>query len=210
MLGDRPHHRLSDAARDADRPGCVDRHVGRDDGATDADLNDGLKLSSFVWHKPIAKDEVSGYREAVLNVLDGPDDQAFRINGLSHDHHRIDAILPLGKAEEWFATALNENHPLHIHVNPFEIISIKDAEGHDVTDPAGPAYDPDYAGLIGQWKDTIFVKENVRIVFRTRYERFTGDFVMHCHIMFHGDHGMMQNLRIAAEGDGSEARHFGH
>ena len=22
---------------------------------------------------------------------------------------------------------------------------------------------------------------------------------MHCHIMYHGDHGMMQNLRIAAE-----------
>jgi FtsP/CotA-like multicopper oxidase with cupredoxin domain len=41
----------------------------------------------------------------------------------------------------------------------------------------------------------------MRVAFRTRYERFTGDFVIHCHIMFHGDHGMMQNLRIAAEDD---------
>ena len=174
------------------------------------DLNDGLKLSSFIWHKAIPKEEVAAYREAVLNVLDGPEATAFRINGLSHDHHRIDAILPLGKAEEWFATALNENHPLHIHVNPIQIVSIKDAEGRDLSDPTGPAYDADYAGLIGQWKDTIVVKENVRVVFRTRYERFTGDFVMHCHIMFHGDHGMMQNLRIAADDDESAARPFGH
>ena len=173
------------------------------------ELNDGLKLSSFVWHKPVAKDEVSGYREAILNVLDGPDDVAFRINGQSHDEHRIDAVLPLGKAEEWFAAALNENHPLHIHVNPFQVVSIRDAEGRDVTDPKGPAYDADYAGLIGQWKDTIIVKENIRIAFRTRYERFTGDFVMHCHIMFHGDHGMMQTLRIAAEAP-SAPQHQGH
>lgn len=166
-----------------------------------ADLRSGLKLSSFVWHKPISQDEVSGYREAILNVLDGPDAKAFRINGLSHDEQRIDATLPLGKAEEWRAIALKEGHPLHIHVNPFEIISIKDALGRDIADPASPAFDPDYVGLPGQWKDTVLVKENVRVAFRTRYERFTGDFVMHCHIMFHGDHGMMQNLRIAAEGE---------
>jgi FtsP/CotA-like multicopper oxidase with cupredoxin domain len=165
------------------------------------DLSDGMKLTSFVWHKSIPKEEVSAYREAILNVLDGPEETAFRMNGKSYDHNRIDAVLPLGKTEEWRATALNENHPLHIHVNPFQIISVKDAEGRDVADPASPAFDADYAGLIGQWKDTIIVKQNVRIAFRTRYERFTGDFVTHCHIMFHGDHGMMQNLRIAAEGE---------
>lgn len=174
-----------------------------------ADLRDGLKLSSFVWHKSIPKEEVSGYREAILNVLDAPDDIAFRINGLSHDEHRIDAVLPLGKTEEWRAASLNEGHPLHIHVNPFQIISIKDVEGRDMADPASPAYDPDYGGMIGQWKDTILVKENARIAFRTRYERFTGDFVMHCHIMYHGDHGMMQNLRIAAEGEAAP-EHPGH
>jgi FtsP/CotA-like multicopper oxidase with cupredoxin domain len=42
-----------------------------------------------------------------------------------------------------------------------------------------------------------------------RYERFTGDFVTHCHIMFHSDHGMMQNLRIAA-GDEAPSPHAAH
>jgi FtsP/CotA-like multicopper oxidase with cupredoxin domain len=172
------------------------------------ELNDGLKLTSFTWHKPIPNSEVSGYREAVLDVFGDPLETAFRVNGQSYDHARIDAVLPLGKAEEWRAAALNENHPLHIHVNPFQIISILDHLGRDVTDPKGPAYDPDYAGLKGEWKDTVLIKENDRITFRTRYERFTGDFVIHCHIMFHGDHGMMQNLRIAAEGELPQP--FGH
>ena len=174
-----------------------------------ADLADGLKLSAFTWHKPVAKDEVSAYREVVLNVLDGPEPTAFRVNGLTYDHDRIDAVLPLGKAEEWLAASLNENHPLHIHVNPFQIISIEDWTGRDVTDSKGPAFDPDYAGLKGEWKDTVLVKKNVRIAFRMRYERFTGDFVTHCHIMFHSDHGMMQNLRIAA-GDEAPSPHAAH
>ena len=173
------------------------------------DLNDGLKLSSFTWHKPIEEKEVSGYREAILNVVGGSEATAFRVNGLTYDHNRIDAVLPLGKAEEWRTTSLNENHPLHIHVNPFQVVSITNASGVDLTDPKSPAFDPDYVGLIGEWKDTVFVKENARIAFRTRYERFTGDFLIHCHIMFHGDHGMMQNLRIAAEGDAA-VPHAGH
>ena len=173
------------------------------------ELRDGLKLSSFVWHKPIPKEEVSGYREAILNILDGPERTAFRVNGLTYDHNRIDAVLPLGKAEEWRAIALIDNHPLHIHVNPFQIISIQDAQERDVTDPKSPAFDPDYAGLKGQWKDTVRLKQDLRFAFRTRYERFTGDFVIHCHIMFHGDHGMMQNLRIAAEGEKAPA-HASH
>jgi FtsP/CotA-like multicopper oxidase with cupredoxin domain len=165
------------------------------------DLKNGLKLSSFTWHKSVSEEEVSSYREVILNVVGGPEETAFRVNGRTYDHNRIDAVLPLGKAEEWRAAALTEDHPLHIHVNPFQIASIEDAKGRDATDPASPAFDPDYAGLKGQWKDTLLIKENMRVAFRTRYERFTGDFVIHCHIMFHGDHGMMQNLRIAAEDD---------
>ena len=29
--------------------------------------------------------------------------------------------------------------------------------------------------------DTVYLKQNLRVAFRTRYERFTGDFVRHCH-----------------------------
>ena len=172
-------------------------------------LRDGLKLGAFSWHKPIPEDEVIGYREMTLNIIDTPKLSFFHVNGRPYDHHRIDHVLPLGKAEEWRLASLLGHHPLHMHVNPFQIVSISDHLDRDVTDPKGEAFDPDYAGLKGEWKDTIFVKQDHRVAFRTRYERFTGDFVTHCHIMFHGDHGMMQNLRIAAEGE-QEMKHDGH
>ncbi len=176
-----------------------------------ADLRGGMKLSSFVWHKPVGEEEIVRYREAILNILETPKGPLFHVNGQQYDHDRIDHLLPLGKAEEWQATSLLGAHPLHMHVNPFQIISIVDLKGQDVTDPASSAFDPDYAGIKGQWKDTVFVKLNQKVAFRTRYERFTGDFVAHCHIMFHGDNGMMQNLRIAAEGEqGIPAVHAAH
>jgi hypothetical protein len=31
---------------------------------------------------------------------------------------------------------------------------------------------------------------------RTRYQRYIGDFVLHCHILDHEDQAMMQNIRI--------------
>lgn len=174
-----------------------------------ADLQEGSRLSSFTWHKSIPEADVSDYREVVLDIIGSAENTKFLINGRTYDENRIDAILPLGKAEEWQAVSLVENHPLHIHVNPFQIVSIEDSEGRDVTDPKGPAFDPDYAGLKGEWKDTVLVKKDMRVTFRTRYERFTGDFLMHCHIMYHGDHGMMQNLRISADQE-SASMHMAH
>lgn len=172
-----------------------------------SDLNAGMKLAAFVWHKTIGEDEVSNFREAILNIIDTPKQTSFRVNGRTYDHGRIDQVLPLGKAEEWRAISLLGDHPLHIHVNPFQIVSITDSQNREVTDPQSPAFDPDYAGMKGEWKDTVMLKQDLRVAFRTRYERFTGDFVTHCHIMYHGDHGMMQNLRIAAQDGEADSSH---
>lgn len=171
------------------------------------DLRDGLKLSSFTSHKAIPDAEVSNYREVVLDILGGPNVTEFLVNGKSYDENRLDEVLPLGKAEEWRAVSLVEDHPLHIHVNPFQIVSVEDSEGRDITDPRSPAFDPDYAGLKGEWKDTVLVKKDMRVTFRTRYERFTGDFLMHCHISYHGDHGMMEHMRIAADAGDNAPMH---
>ncbi|HYO57090.1 multicopper oxidase domain-containing protein, partial [Archangium sp.] len=34
------------------------------------------------------------------------------------------------------------------------------------------------------------------ITVRTRYQRYIGEFVLHCHILDHEDQGMMQNVSI--------------
>ncbi|WP_084544613.1 multicopper oxidase family protein [Derxia gummosa] len=73
-----------------------------------------------------------------------------------------------------------------------------------------------YAGLKGVWKDTIWLENSnppgpppayqadpkapstgvYKIFVRTRYERYIGEFVLHCHILDHEDQGMMQNVSI--------------
>jgi FtsP/CotA-like multicopper oxidase with cupredoxin domain len=47
------------------------------------------------------------------------------------------------------------------------------------------------------------------IVVRTRYERYIGDFVLHCHILDHEDQGMMQMVRVALP-DGAGGIATGH
>ncbi len=114
------------------------------------------------------------------------------------------------------------SHPFHIHINPFQVVRILDPSGKDVSalgavDDAGGMVDPQYPGLKGVWKDTLWVKNLVpppgppgqyTIVVRTRYERYIGDFVLHCHILDHEDQGMMQNVRIALpDGKGGSMDH---
>ena len=66
--------------------------------------------------------------------------------------------------------------------------------------------DPQYPGLKGVWKDTLWVKGGYTITVRTRYERYIGAFVIHCHILDHEDKGMMQNVAIVLpDGDISAA-----
>jgi FtsP/CotA-like multicopper oxidase with cupredoxin domain len=107
--------------------------------------------------------------------------------------------LYLGKVDEWTLTSRDKSggHPFHIHVNPFQVVRIENAAGDDVSVTGEPEKaDMQYANLQGTWKDTIFVKEGYKIVIRTRYERFNGQFVLHCHILNHEDRGMMENVRI--------------
>lgn len=171
------------------------------------DLHDGMKLSAFVWHETIEREELTGLREATLNILDTGPYLHFQMNGREFDHDRIDYDLPLGGVEQWHVASLLGTHPLHIHVNPFQLLGVRDGVGRNVADPQNEAFDPDYAGLQGQWMDTILLKQGHQARFRTRYSKFTGNFVTHCHIMFHGDSGMMMHLRIydPAEGEPTHA-----
>lgn len=100
-------------------------------------------------------------------------------------------------------------HPFHIHINPFQVVEYFDP----VTMDAPLRYEKNFV-----WFDTIgvppaynyfpdgktprtdaagnhvFVNGYVRI--RSRFDDFTGLFVLHCHILAHEDRGMMQLVRI--------------
>ena len=176
-----------------------------------ADLENGLRLGAFVPHPTIEDSELTGRQTAELRTVGPERNGEFLIDERKFDHNRIDRHLPLGGVEEWRISvpANSDAHVFHIHVNPFQIVSIRNAKGEDRTDPASPGFNPFYAGLSGQWLDTVLVEPGTTVVMRTRYERFTGDIMLHCHLVAHSDLGMMQHIRIHRPGE-PEATHVHH
>jgi FtsP/CotA-like multicopper oxidase with cupredoxin domain len=163
------------------------------------DLRNDLRLTLFVPHRDVAAAEVTGKQSAELRI-DLSAGAKFEVDKKPYDPTKFPRTLMLGKVEEWTLTVGTDppvGHPFHIHVNPFQIVSILNPAGNDVSGTTPDEDDPQYANLKGVWKDTVFVKPGYRVITRTRYERYIGDFVLHCHILDHEDQGMMQNVRIA-------------
>ena len=126
-------------------------------------------------------------------------------HGDDHTHHSYVRKLPIGKTQEWELSSNVASHPFHIHVNPFQVVKILDEDGVDVSaigssdkDTAGNI-DSQYHGMKGVWKDTLFVKQGYKLIVRSKYEKFEGDFVLHCHILDHEDQGMMETVRICGD-----------
>jgi len=172
-----------------------------------ADLEDGLRLSAFVPHGDLMEANVDGTQTAVFNIDLTTTPFRYEINGEVFDPANVRRV-PLGAVEDWVLSSTWDGHPHHIHVNPFQIIEVLDPNGKDVSAPGvvddyTGEVDTQYAGLKGVWKDTIWVKNPTRtaetaytVRVRTRYDRYIGAFVFHCHILDHEDQGMMQTVEI--------------
>lgn len=196
-----------------------------------ADQVAALDLSSFAPHPPVAAEEVTGTQELTFLIDVSGANATFNVGSQDYaprpySPDRVDRKLTLGGVDEWTLRSEFVSHPFHIHVNPFQIISIKDPNGKEVGGPDGnDTYgsadgkpDPQYRGLNGVWKDTLMVKNPnasyplpvtgtnpqvppvYTIKVRTRYQRYIGEFVLHCHILDHEDQGMMQNVAIVLPG----------
>jgi FtsP/CotA-like multicopper oxidase with cupredoxin domain len=143
----------------------------------------------------IEDDEITGCQDNVFNIQDvaDPGRTAFTVNDKPYDPAVRPRTVPLGKAEEWRLVSKFVNHPFHIHVNPFEVV----ANPHD---PRGR----------NVWRDTLLVMGpddaryakthqelyNKVIRVRTRYRRYIGSYVLHCHILDHEDQGMMEQVEV--------------
>ena len=136
--------------------------------------------------------EVDRRRHFVFSESD--DGNQFFINGKQFSHHRIDVRTELGQTEDWvIRNVSDELHPFHIHVNDFEVISIN-----------GRPYDA------RSLQDTVPLPVHGKVVIRQRFAQFTGEFVYHCHILAHEDHGMMGVIKVSGPNAGGADRHSMH
>ncbi len=183
-------------------PADVRDQIARDIGT--------MQLTRFVPHRSIDRAEIdrSGLADIAIDFdIQGSD---FMVNDEPYKPDRMDHTLILHKAQAWRLSSSGGSHPFHIHVNPFQIISVR-KKGED-GQPTGPELtDGQYAGMLNTWKDTIFVQSDVVIQIYTRYQRYIGQYVLHCHILDHEDQGMMQNVEVVLpDGKGGAAAQGHH
>jgi FtsP/CotA-like multicopper oxidase with cupredoxin domain len=145
-------------------------------------LPGALSTQPDLRQEPIAR-----RRTVVFAVVNPGPDETYSINGKNYDDwgRRNLATMKLNTTEEW--TLLNTSpypHPFHIHIQPFQVMSVNGVPQRGV-----------------RYLDTVKVPSQVngvpgKVVIRQRYRDFTGRFVIHCHIIWHEDHGMMAPVQV--------------
>jgi FtsP/CotA-like multicopper oxidase with cupredoxin domain len=129
---------------------------------------------------PVTFPDSEVVRRRTMVFTEKDEQNEFFINGKEFDPNRVDARPKLGTVEEWtLVNKTSEQHPFHIHVNDFLVVSV-----------GGVPYDA--PGL----QDTVPLYPGKDVVIRQRFADFTGKFVFHCHILNHEDNGMMAVVEV--------------
>ena len=102
----------------------------------------------------------------------------------------------LGSVEEWrFANFNNDEHPIHVHVNDFQVVKYFDPT-------TGLRTGPDRFGIdnANVPAPTMLAEEAVvqpgMLTLRSRFDDYAGLYVMHCHRLNHEDNGLMAMISV--------------
>jgi FtsP/CotA-like multicopper oxidase with cupredoxin domain len=107
-----------------------------------------------------------------------------RINGRTYAVDRIDETIRQGDVEVWrFTTNGNAPHPVHVHIEAFQVLRRSGGRG-DVM--------PWEAGL----KDTVLLEDGETVEVLVQFNQYKGVYLMHCHKLEHEDIGMMLNFEV--------------
>ena len=118
------------------------------------------------------------------NVVFSENNKGFYINGRMFDPNHVTFSPKLGTTEEWtIHNVTKEEHPFHIHVNDFQIMSINGKKYHATS-----------------LRDTVPLPVGGTVVIRMRFTQFLGRYVFHCHILAHEDGGMMAIVDVTKDG----------
>ncbi|CAM3627601.1 multicopper oxidase family protein [Smaragdicoccus niigatensis] len=128
------------------------------------------------------------------------DPRAFTYEIADNTFPNIPLIQPrLNSVEEWQITNFNnDGHPMHIHVNDFQVMGI--------TDPISGVS----TGIQAWGEDNVAVPRALvdaqhqplapaTTTLRTQFTDYAGTFVIHCHRLNHEDNGLMATVNVIPE-----------
>merc|ERR1712190_628500 len=102
------------------------------------------------------------------------------------------ATLNLASLQEWTIGPINTTkggdgglsyHPFHLHVTPYQLQNLSKESSYFRN---------------GDWHD-VFMSNQLNgkfLTVRFQLSSFTGRYVVHCHILEHDDHGMMNYVEV--------------
>src|SRR5262249_19260089 len=170
---------------------------------TTIEFTEGQPLDTYTSFEDISQVAPDVKRNLVIsggflsNLASNADPKSFVYAFDGTAFPNVPLIQPrLGSVEEWtFVNNNNDEHPIHVHVNDFQVTSYFDpttglrtgAEMWEVDNANVPA------PTLGPGESVI---EPGSLSMRTKFEDFTGLYVMHCHRLNHEDNGLMALVNV--------------
>jgi len=106
--------------------------------------------------------------------------RGWTINGEPFSPDHVHATVQGGTTEIWRLMG-DFHHPIHIHLNPFQVLS-RGLNGPGAFDRG--------------WKDTIDLRPAEQAEIIIPFAKMPGKYVFHCHTLEHEDMAMMANLVV--------------
>ncbi|MEH2425185.1 MAG: multicopper oxidase domain-containing protein [Nostoc sp.] len=176
----------------------VDYIKNQEPSILDSDLPSPTELAQ--WHIPNKNKRQFEFSQNTSNNI-------YRINNKQYDFDRIDTIVHLNDIEEWtLVNATPVHHVFHIHQLDFIVTNIngidQPLQGYEDSidlPPCSIGLDNDTCQPGTESKTVVripFTNPLIAAKYDVNGRPVGGEFVYHCHLLFHEDNGMMQNIQV--------------
>ena len=167
------------------------------------EFKEGQKLDAYTVFEDISKVTPDVARELTIsggfvnNLASTSDAKSFTYVFEGIEFPYVPLLQPrLGSIEEWkFLNNNNDEHPIHIHVNDFQVTYYLDPTG--ALRPGrrcGRSTTPTCRLPILGPEESVIQQGALNL--RMQFDDFTGLFVMHCHRLNHEDNGLMMLVNV--------------
>ena len=172
-------------------------------GGVTTSFVEGQQLGAFTSFVDLAKATPDFARQIVIsggflnNLASTDDPKAFVYAFDAGAFPNVPLIQPrLNSVEEWkFVNNNNDEHPIHVHVNDFQVTDYFDPVTGLRTGPDKFSVDNANAPAPKMNADESVIAPGI-LTIRTRFDEYTGLYVMHCHRLNHEDNGLMALINV--------------
>lgn len=179
------------------------RAVPSSESGEATDFVEGQALGAFTSFVDLSgakldlRREIKIYGGFTNNLASKEDPKAFVYSFDGQAFPNTPVIQPrLGSVEEWrFLNFNNDEHPIHVHVNDFQVVEYYDPTTGERSGPMQRAVDNANLAAPTMGAGEAVVEPAV-LAFRTKFENYIGLFVMHCHRLNHEDNGLMALINV--------------